>query len=250
LTPLRDIEVIGDMILARLPFASAIARGALFGVGANGAGTARAHHPKAKVDEHALLGFDPSRFLVIFITFLALAGPVDARPPFGGWDLETDVDSPTYAMAEPTSTDLNIDMLVLSCEQGPDRRGLQLRLHLSGSGPLAPGMPGRLKDQPRLEIAIDGISHRAELLFADDFVVVADSADGAMPLLSDRLVDALQRGRRMELRFDLLQEPTGLAPDFDGTVMVELQVGRGGSAVATLRRCAADGRNQHLGETN
>jgi putative effector of murein hydrolase len=40
LTPLRDIEVIGDMILARLPFASAIARGALFGVGANGARTA------------------------------------------------------------------------------------------------------------------------------------------------------------------------------------------------------------------
>ena len=31
------------MILARLPFASAIARGALFGVGANGAGAARAH---------------------------------------------------------------------------------------------------------------------------------------------------------------------------------------------------------------
>jgi hypothetical protein len=43
LTPLRDIEVIGDMILAWLPFASAIARGALFGVGAHGAGTARAH---------------------------------------------------------------------------------------------------------------------------------------------------------------------------------------------------------------
>jgi putative effector of murein hydrolase len=43
LTPLRNIEIIGDMILAWLPFASAIARGALFGVGANGAGTARAH---------------------------------------------------------------------------------------------------------------------------------------------------------------------------------------------------------------
>jgi putative effector of murein hydrolase len=38
LTPLRDIEVIGDMILARLPFASAIVRGALFGVGAHGTG--------------------------------------------------------------------------------------------------------------------------------------------------------------------------------------------------------------------
>jgi hypothetical protein len=191
----------------------------------------------------------PSRFLVFLITFLALAGPVDARPPFGGWDLEKDVDAPTYAVAEPTSADLNIDTVVLSCEQGPDRRGLQLRLHLSGSGPLAPGMPGRLKDQPRLEIAIDGVSHRADLLFADDFVVVADSNDGAMPLLSDRLVDALQRGRRMELRFDLVQEPTGHAPDFDGTVMVELQVGRGGAAVATLRRCAADGRNQHLSGT-
>jgi len=35
--------VIGDMILARIPFASALARGALFGVGAHAAGTARAH---------------------------------------------------------------------------------------------------------------------------------------------------------------------------------------------------------------
>jgi len=35
--------VIGDMILARVPLRSALARGALFGVGAHGAGTARAH---------------------------------------------------------------------------------------------------------------------------------------------------------------------------------------------------------------
>lgn len=35
--------LIGDMILARIPLASALARGALFGVGAHGAGTARAH---------------------------------------------------------------------------------------------------------------------------------------------------------------------------------------------------------------
>ena len=34
--------LIGDMILARIPLASALARGALFGVGAHGAGTARA----------------------------------------------------------------------------------------------------------------------------------------------------------------------------------------------------------------
>ena len=35
--------VIGDMILARVPLGSALARGALFGIGAHGAGTARAH---------------------------------------------------------------------------------------------------------------------------------------------------------------------------------------------------------------
>lgn len=34
---------IGDMILARIPLGSALARGALFGIGAHGAGTARAH---------------------------------------------------------------------------------------------------------------------------------------------------------------------------------------------------------------
>lgn len=34
--------VIGDLILARLPIVSALARGALFGIGAHGAGTARA----------------------------------------------------------------------------------------------------------------------------------------------------------------------------------------------------------------
>ncbi len=34
--------VIGDMILARIPIASVLARGALFGLGAHGAGTARA----------------------------------------------------------------------------------------------------------------------------------------------------------------------------------------------------------------
>lgn len=35
--------VLGDLILARIPIISSLARGALFGVGAHGAGTARAH---------------------------------------------------------------------------------------------------------------------------------------------------------------------------------------------------------------
>jgi hypothetical protein len=187
----------------------------------------------------------PGRLLAfVATTFLVLAGPAAARGPLGGWDLEKDVEAPTYAVAEPASTDLNVDTVVLSCEQGPDRRGVQLRLYLSGNGPLAPLQAGRLKSDPRLEIVVDGVSHKVDLLFADHFVVVADTADGTMPLLSDKLVDALQRGRKMELRFDLVEEPAGQAAAFDGTAVFELQAGRGGSAVARIRRCATESHPQ------
>lgn len=177
-----------------------------------------------------------------FALLVGLAGPgaADARPPAGGWDLEQDVEAPSYAFAEPTSTDLNIDTVVLSCEQGPSRRGLQLRLYLRGEGPLAPKSGGVLKGDPALELVIDGKTHAAQLLFADTFVVVADSADGTMPLLSHKLLDALQSGRRMDLRFDLVQEAKGHAPIADGTTMLDLRAGRGSAAVATVRRCAAE----------
>jgi hypothetical protein len=170
------------------------------------------------------------------------AGGTNADSPFAAWVLERDVDAPSYAVIEPASTDLNIDSLVLSCEQGPQRRGLQLRLHLSGGGALAPvGDPAAtLKDDPTVELAIDGVSHAAQLLFADDFVVVADSADGVMPLLSHALLDALQRGRRMELRFHLVQAAQGQTPAVDGTAVINLQAGRGGTAVAAVRRCAGE----------
>lgn len=166
----------------------------------------------------------------------------------GGWDLEANVASPSYAVAEPTSTDLNIDAVVLSCEQGPDRRGLQLRLYLSGTGPLAPKAPVTLKDEPKVALVIDGVSQSADLLFADEFVVVADAADGTMPLLSDALLDKLQTGGRLELRFDLVQEPHGEAATFDSSAVVDLQAGPGGRAVTAVRRCA-DEPTQHLAET-
>ena len=165
-----------------------------------------------------------------------------------GWALEANVAKPSYAVTEPTSTDLNIDAVVLSCEQGPDRRGVQLRLYLSGTGPLAPkAAAAALKDDPKVELVVDGVSQTAELLFADDFVVVADTADGAMPLLSDAFLEKLQAGRRLELRFDLVQEPRGQAPSFGSTV-VDLQAGSGGRAVAAVRGCA-DEPTQHLAET-
>jgi len=166
-----------------------------------------------------------------------------STPQPAGWVLEQDVATPSYALTEPLSTDLNIDTLVLSCEQGASRRGLQLRIYLSGDGPLAPhGGAENLKDTPSVQLVIDEAKHPAQLLFADDFVVVADSADGVLPLLSNTLVDSLQAGRRLELRFDLVnaipgQSSAGQTPAFSKAV-VDLQAGAGGEAVAALRRCA------------
>jgi hypothetical protein len=185
--------------------------------------------------------------LTLLTGLIGLAGPAVAGT--AGWGLEANVASPSYAVAEPTSTDLNVDAVVLSCEQGAGRRGVQLRLYLSGAGPLAPkAAAAALKDDPKVELAVDGVSQTAELLFADDFVVVADTADGAMPLLSEAFLDKLQAGRRLELRFDLVQEPRGEAPSFDGSAVVDLQAGPGGRAVAAVRRCAAE-PTQHLAET-
>jgi len=193
----------------------------------------------------------PPRSLWRFLALSALAsqsaiGVAHAANP--GWDLEKDVDAPSYAVAEPASTNLNVDAIVLSCEQGPGRTGLQLRLYLAGSGPLAPKGVGALKDHPRLEFAVDGVRHAAQLVFAADFVVVADASDGNIPLLSDALIGALQHGRKMEMRFDLVQEAAGQAPAFESSVVVDLQAGRGGSAVAAVRRCTGE-PGQQVAET-
>ncbi len=67
---------------------------------------------------------------------------------------------------------------------------------------------------------------------------MADSADGTMPLLSDAFLDKLQAGRRLELKFDLVQEPRDQAPSFDASAVVDLQAGAGSRAVAAVRHCA------------
>ena len=181
----------------------------------------------------------------------SLAGTAVAQSAIPGWVPEKDVDAPSYAVVEPARTDVNIDSIVLSCEHGPQRTGLQLRLYLTEAGPLAPqrvgARAGALKDDPALELAIDGVSHAVRLAFAGDSIVVADTADGITPMLSETLVGALQRGRRLELRFHLLQRAPGQAPSVDGTAVVELQAGRGGAAVAAVRRCVGKREQQLAG---
>src|SRR5262249_49035483 len=156
-----------------------------------------------------------------------------------GWQLERDVATPSYAVIEPASANLNIDSLVLSCEQGPQRRGLQLRLYLSGSGPLAALSGASLKDDPTVDLAIDKRSHAAELVSADVSVVWGHAADGPLPLLSDTLVDALQTGHRMELRLPLARAAQGRTSVFSSMAVVDLQAGLGSAAIAQLRRCAS-----------
>ena len=113
--------------------------------------------------------------ILLCLASLSVAGTADTFATPVGWELERDVEVPSYAVTEPASTNLNIDSVVLSCEQGPSRRGLQLRLYLAGEGPLAPlGARKVLKDDPTVDLIIDGLTHSAQLLFADDFVVVAD----------------------------------------------------------------------------
>jgi hypothetical protein len=164
------------------------------------------------------------------------AGRVD------GWELEQGVDPPSYAVIVPQRTDLNIDSVVLACEEAEDdRRMLQLQVYLSTEGPLSPAgvVPGRLKDDPRVEVDIDGRRFPAGLLFADDHVVIADETEQLFPRLSQRLLDALEDGKVMVLRFDLVAERAGHAPIFDGEAVIALDGGARGKAVAAVRRCAS-----------
>lgn len=169
----------------------------------------------------------------------ALAGAPNARPAAtGGWQVEKGVERPSYAVAEPSRTDLNIDSVVLICEPGPKAPVVQLRLYLSGNGPLAPTGVANLRDDPKVELAIDNASQPIDLLFADEFVVLADASEGMVPLLSTRLLDALQAGKRMELRFHYVQDiKGGRTRPIDATAVVDLQAGPGGNAVAAVRSC-------------
>lgn len=158
----------------------------------------------------------------------------------GGWRLEEGVDLPSYAVAEPTRSNLNIDVVALVCEEAGVGRGLQLQIYPSTPGPLLPNGASshRLKDAPRAEIAIDGQVFPADVLFADDYVLLADAQHERVPILSDGLVDAMQAGHTMLLRFDLLRKRAGAPATFDGEAEIDLQAGLGGKAVAAVRRCA------------
>jgi hypothetical protein len=186
--------------------------------------------------------FLPSILLAACLATAAAQAEPGSKP--AGWEVEQGVDIPSYAVVEPTSTNLNIDTIVLACEEAGHDRILQLQLYLTDEGPLLPKGPsaGPPKDDPRAEMLIDGHVFPVSLLFADTYVVLADAQDGPFPMLSDRLVAALQAGKTMTLRFDLLAEPPSQPARFDGEAVVDLQGGGGPQAIAAVRRCASQTR--------
>jgi hypothetical protein len=164
----------------------------------------------------------------------------DASPvPNAGWQLERDVESPTYALLEPSTTDLDIDVMVLSCEQTERGVGLQLRFYPSEPGHLRLSHSTPVDLDPDIVIEIDGRRHAAQLLFADDFVVVADAADGLVPVLSPSLVESLQTGRRFALNLHPIEASRSSSPTSAFQITADLQEGIGGAAVAAMRRCVA-----------
>lgn len=150
-----------------------------------------------------------------------------------GWRVEPEVDPPSYAVAVPRSTTLNVDTVVLMCESAASGRALQLQLYLTEEGPLLPksATADTIKEQPRAEVVVDGRSFVTEILFADTYVVLADARRDMSPALSPTLLDALTKGSQMTLRFDLLGDSA-----IDGDVVVDLAAGR--SSISAVRRCA------------
>jgi hypothetical protein len=156
-----------------------------------------------------------------------------------GWELPETPGQPAFATAIPSETNLNIETVVLACERADDGGVLQLQLHPPESDVSlrAIGPPvwsyGR-----RAEIRIDERSFAASVLFADDYVVLADETRGRFPMLSERLLDAMATGRTMVLHVSVDMDAISGDRGVDGYATVDLRAGQGSRAVAALRRCA------------
>jgi hypothetical protein len=152
------------------------------------------------------------------------------------WQIEQGVDAPSYAAIEPMATDVNIDTVVLGCEQTGRGTVLQLQLYLSDAGRLAPigVLASDLADEPRAGISIDGRDYSMT-------VVLADELDGGLPGLSARLIDAMRAGETMVLRFKLLASRRDSSAGFDSGATVDLEEAGARQALDALRHCVGGG---------
>jgi hypothetical protein len=173
---------------------------------------------------------------------LAAASALAASGQRSGWMLEPGTANPSYAMIEPASTDLNIDTVLLACEEEadgrPEGRFVQLQFYQTEEGFLAPvsARSGPTKEEPRADLTIDGQHFAVSLAFGENYAALGDEGDPSQPRVSDRLLRALESGKTLTVRTDLLAEPAG-PPAFDSITVVNLQSPGKVEAMRAMRRC-------------
>jgi hypothetical protein len=167
----------------------------------------------------------------------ALAG-ADAQDR-KGWQLEAGVRHPSYAFTTPSTTDIDIDTLVLTCNEVGNSMILQLEIYPVAGLPLIPrgAAASDLRETPHLQLSVDGRVFPVSMLFADDHLLVADAAIGRIPVISRPLVDAMAGGHVLKLRFQLLATHAASVASYDAEATVDLQAGKGGGALGIVRDC-------------
>lgn len=175
------------------------------------------------------------RRVFVATAFLVLMAGVASAASEPGWNLfRQDSASPRDAVTRALRTNLNVGAVVLACERGV----LQLQLHPSTEGPILPkgGAREQMKDDPRADLAIDGRSFPVAIAFSDEHAVVSDRQERRLAALSPAILDALEAGRTLQLRLDLVREAAGEPASFDGDIRIDLRSGEGPAALAGVRR--------------
>jgi hypothetical protein len=172
---------------------------------------------------------------------VAASGPSDLSD---AWTVVPGMATPASAAVAPSSTNLNIDRVVLACQDGSHGRLLQLQLYQTEEGYLGPadGYAAPPAGEPRADIAIDGQRFPVSLVLAENHAVLGDTWDGPLPKLSDRLVKAVETGNVMTLRAGLPADPDG-SGTFEGEAVVNLGSPGKSAAVEAMRQCTEDRRS-------
>ena len=189
------------------------------------------------------MSFDPRgidvRLVGPIFALAVLAASLASATSESGWTLVRQDETPrVYAITKSLRTNLNLLAVVLACEQIERRNSLQLQLYPSNQEPILPAgaSPEDMKEAPRVELTIDDKNYDVQVAFGGDYALVLDGVDGDLPMLSAKLLEALEAGKSLRLRFDLVREAAGQPASFDGDVEIDLQAGEGTGALATVRR--------------
>lgn len=167
------------------------------------------------------------------------AGSQSAGSQSGGpaWTLTAGEGQNLYAVATPSKATLNLKAVVVACEITSGVRALNLQLYPATQGPLLPDGASRsqIKDEPRIRLEIDGAVLPADIYFAGEFAVVANQVAGGRPVLTPAVAAAMEKGKEMILRFDLLRDQPGATP-FDAFAVVALNSTNGAKSIGAVRR--------------